>query len=121
MTYIPDKEAFAVYKQLAQLRPSGTSPESIYSPPVNTETVILMLTVVNHANQDRDANIYFDNDGTTYDENTKIAQRTVTRGAESEKTGLFLAMNDSSGNLAVQSNVADSLTFTIWGKEYDLS
>lgn len=121
MTYIPDLEGFSTRKMLGQIRPSNTSPVSIYSPPTGVETIAFMVTVVNHSNQDVDATFYVDDDGTTYNESTMIAQRTISKGSESEKHGLYLAMNDENGNIAVQTSSANDLTFTIWGKEYDLS
>ena len=104
-------------KQLGQVRPpSANTPVEIYAPAFNVDAVIVMITAVNDSNQDATLNAYHDKDGTTYDIDTRVAQRVVSKGAESIKEGLLLAMNGQ-GSFAVESSSAGNLTFTIWGTE----
>ncbi len=112
-----NRESLIGRKQLGQLRPlAADTPEEIYSPAFNVEAVIVMMTVVNDSNQDATANAFHDVDGTTYTDDTRIAQRIVSKGAESAKEGLLLTM-DGTGSFAVESSSAGNLTFTIWGVE----
>lgn len=106
-----------VRKELNQIRPLvANTPEEIYAPDDNIEATIVMIAVVNDTNQDITLNAYHDKDGTTYNDDTRVAQRVVSKGAESNKEGLFLTMNGQ-GSFAVESSTAGGLTFTIWGIE----
>jgi len=112
------RDQLAVRKTLGQKVPAVSNvAEEIYSPEEGIETVGIMVTVTNDSNQDRTATIYYDDNGTTYDKTTRVAQRTVTKGSESEKENLFVATNSSSSSLAVESSSGGDLTFTIWGIE----
>lgn len=121
MSFKPSKSSFGVSKMLGQITPGVTTALSIYSPPVNTETIIKFITITNDTGQDKDAEIFMDDDGTTYDKTTRIGIKTITKNSENPPTEIFVAMNNSSGNLAVKSSTADALTFTIWGTETDVS
>lgn len=113
-----NREEHAERKMLGQITPpSSDTPVEIYSPGENIEARGVMITVTNDSNQDRTATVYFDNTGVTYDNTTRISQRTVTKGNESDKAGLLLAMSDLNGSLAVESSTGGDLTFTIWGIE----
>ena len=105
-------------KQLAQSAPAGTSIASIYSPGASTETVIHNINICNTTATAATFQICVDDDGTTYDATTALhwnqsipAKTTVTL----EKK---ICMNNSAGNLAVQTGTANALTFTVNGEEF---
>lgn len=111
-----------VGKQLAQVRPGVTTPVSAYSPGANIETQITAIIICNTTGAPASFSLYHDDNGTTYDADTQLypaipvaANDSVTLTFE---RGWF--MNDSTGNFAVQSSVADALNFTISGLEKDV-
>ena len=110
-----------VIKQLAQSRPAGTAAVSIYSPGANVEAAFRIL-VCNNTNAPAKYSIFVDDDGTTYDESTALAfeqeigaNETVSFPPSTDK----IAMNNEAGNLAVQTDVGDAITFTVNGDEVD--
>ncbi len=112
------RDEYAERKQLGQIRPLvANTPVEIYSPRLGVETTAFMLTITNDSNQDAVATAYHDDNGTTYDRDTRIGQKTVSKGAEDAKIGLYLAANNSAGSVAVESSAAGDLTFTLWGIE----
>ncbi len=104
-------------KQLAQARPSGTSAVSIYSPGSGVTAIIRNITVSNTTANQVTFRIFHDDDGTTYDQSTALFYDvTIARYSTTQITA-FMSMNNSSGNLAVQSGTANALTFTVYGAE----
>ena len=105
-------------KQLFQARENSTNAVSVYSPAADTNTVVKHLRVVNTSGGNADLTLYHDDDGTTYDESTAIEwQTTLATGETFEIDNTFIALNNSSGNLAYKSSVANALTITGWGTE----
>jgi len=104
-------------KQLGQLRPSGTSPVSIYSPAASTTGIPKVMFICNTSGNDVKASVYQDDDGTTYDESTAIVFDVLITKETLFEINTFLPMDNSSGNLAVQTEVANALTFTVSGME----
>jgi len=104
-------------KQLGQLRPLDTLAASIYSPGVGVTGIIKNIVICNTTTTSTKASIFQDDDGTTYDKTTAIAfEVSVTKGTTVEFS-IFLPMDNSNGNLAVQVDIADTLTFTVSGAE----
>jgi hypothetical protein len=106
-----------VGKQLNQLRPANTNAVSIHSPTANTHTHVTTITVCNTTAGGAKFRIFLDDDGTTYDQTTALYYD-ITLAANSTQTFEFqkpIFMNDSNGNLAVRTDTASALTFTVWG------
>ncbi len=105
-----------VLRQLAQSRPSSTAIVSIYSPGDGIEATVKRVVVCNTSAGAAAASFYHDDDGTTYDESTQLYKnRTITAST----TWVFATLwhVDSSGNIAVKTDVNSALTFTLYGDE----
>lgn len=105
------------YKLLGQLRPANTTSASVYSPASGVTTIIKCIVACNTSGSSAKYRIFLDDDGTTYDENTAIFWDVYLGADQSEAIDLTLCMNNSAGNLAVRTDTADAITFTIFGLE----
>lgn len=104
-------------KQLAQNRPSGTTAVSIYTPPASTKTIITTVMICNTTALPAAYSLYHDDDGTTYNESTALAF-TVTLAANSwVAVEVRICSNSATANIAVQTSIANALTFTFYGME----
>ena len=109
--------------QLGQLRPANTTAASIYSPAASIETQITSITICNTSASIANFRIFLDDNGTTYDQTTAMyydPPGQIQAGDTVTFTDLKWLMNDSTGNLAVRTSVANSLTFTVFGFEKDV-
>lgn len=106
-------------KQLGQLRPANTTAASIYSPAISTTAIIKTIVVccTSTSSGAKQFRIFLDDDGTTYDESTALYYDVNISNRETVTINTFIAMDDSSGNLAVRTDTADALTFTVFGAE----
>ena len=104
-------------KQLGQIRPANTSPASLYSPGTSTTAIIKSITICNNTNQTVLASVFLDDDGSDYTENTALYFEVEIPAKTTVINDSFYAMNNSNGNLGVQSSVANALTFTACGAE----
>ncbi|MCP4900122.1 MAG: hypothetical protein GY906_24390 [bacterium] len=106
-------------KQLGQARPANTTAVSIYNPGPNVITELTAIFICDTAGGTPKYRIFLDDDGTTYDETTalyydvQIQENTET--VLIDLTGVWMA--DSDGNLAVRTDAANEITFTLFGKE----
>lgn len=101
------------YSQLAQHRENSTSAVSIYSPPTG-RTVQGFLKLANLTDDAVQVSVFHDQSGTTYDESTAIFYNTyLYAGQVLEVDHIF--MNDSTGNLAYSSSVANAINATLFG------
>lgn len=107
-----------VIKQLGQLRPAAATPTSIYSPAANTETLVHNVIVCNTSASSAKYSIFADDNGTTYDESTALAFEIVLAAKTTELFEVKICMDDSTGNLAVESDITDAITFTANGQEF---
>ena len=106
------------YKQLGQLRPANTTAATIYSPATDTQTIIKSIVVCNTTAITAYCRIFVDDDGTTYDETTAQAWDVPVVPSVAPLTiEVNICMNDSTGNLAVRTDTANALTFTVSGME----
>jgi len=108
-------------KQLGQLRPANTTAASIYSPPGNAVTRVENIIICNSSGSSAKFRIFHDSDGTTYDETTAlfwdgILLSNTTAFFGDDKFGP-LYLNNTNGNIAVRTDTANALTFTIYGTE----
>lgn len=105
-------------KQLGQQRPAtGGSAVSLYSPGASTTGIIKSLTVCNQSGASATYRIYVDDDGTTYDQTTALFYDVTIDANETHVLSVYWPMNDATGNLAVESDTNNALTFTAFGLE----
>jgi len=102
-------------KQLGQARENSTSAVSVYSPGANETAVIKSIVLCNNTNASLDFSIFLDDDGTTYDENTSLYFIEPLPARSTLQIDTYWPMNNSAGNLGVQSSVANALTITAFG------
>ena len=105
-----------VEKQLGQLNHSGSGGAlSVYSPATGILAIIKSITVCATIAATPIITIYLDDNGTTYSTATKLWTVTMT-AATPLLFNTYWPMNDPTGNIAFDSNVADT-TITIFGVE----
>jgi len=118
--------ADGVHKQLGQKRLDILNATSIYTPQDPRITALVKTIVVcNTSNKSAKFSIYHDDDGTTYTVTTALFFEQKVLGNKTvliEFLGDGLAIQgktftDVAGNLAVQTDTVNALTFTISGKE----
>ena len=104
-------------KQLGQARENSTNPVSVYSPAASTTTIISSIRVCNTTASTRKVRIFMDDDGTTYDESTALYFDVPIDGNLTLSIDCFFAMNNSNGNFAYRTDLANALTITVFGAE----
>jgi hypothetical protein len=104
-------------KQLGQLRPSNTSAASIYTPASGVTAIIKNITVCNTSVAPAKFSIFHHDSGTTYDQSTALYYTCIIEKNQTVVLPAFMAMNNPTGNLAVQTNTANALTFSVYGAE----
>lgn len=106
---------------LAQIRPSGTTAVLAFNATLRTEITLIMATIDPASGPaNLDVGVFLDDDGTTYDQTTRIISETrlqLTQGnilfqAQHPGSGIFMKPG---GNLAVQTSDANDVTFSIFG------
>ena len=103
------------YQQLGQARENSTNAVSVYSPGASEEVIIKSVIVANTSGSAATVRIFHDDDGTTYDESTALAWDVNIPADSVWDREVTLCMNDSTGNLAYRSSVANALTITAYG------
>lgn len=104
-------------KQLGQLRPSTTSATSIYSPASGVTAIIKNITVCNTTGIATKFSIFHHNSGTTYDQSTALFYICPIEKNQTVVLPAFMSMNNPTGNLAVKTDTANALTFSVYGAE----
>jgi hypothetical protein len=110
----------AVARQLGQSQAGTvTTAASLYTPGDGIQAVVKRIIICNTTGGNAAFDIFHDDDGTTYDATTQLYKdNTVTAGLTRViEDELFV---DSSGNIAVASDVTAALTFTIYGEEVQI-
>jgi hypothetical protein len=102
-------------RQLAQSRPGTTGATSAYSP--SYETTVTSVVVCNQGGTTPSFSIYLDDDGTTYDETTALFWSVPMTTNETVIIDCEWHMTNTAGNLAVQTSIANDVTFTVFGNE----
>jgi hypothetical protein len=104
-------------KQLGQVRPANTTAVSIYSPATSTTGIIKNIVICNTSAAAAKARLFLDDDGATYDETTALFWDVQIDVESTIQLDGHWGMNNSSGNLAVRTDIASALTFTVHGVE----
>ena len=108
-------------RQLAQLRPSGTSAVSLFSPDNQYFYTVDLILATNNSGSSVDVTIYHDSDGTTYDDTTCILATTTLSAGDtldfSPGDGDYKGISDyqSAGSIGVKTSAANSVNFTAYG------
>lgn len=103
-------------QQMGQVRPPGAAtPVSLYSPGASETGVIVQIMICNNSGASASYSLYHDDDGTTYDETTQIANEIVLAANDFVIISCKIMANDATGNIACESSVANALTFTAYG------
>lgn len=104
-----------IEQQLGQLRPANTTAASLYSPGASEIAVIKTIVICNVTTTSAKFRIFIDDNGTTYDQTTALFYDTTIAGNTTVQLDTFYSMNDSTGNLAVRTDIADAINFTAFG------
>lgn len=104
-------------KQLGQARENSTSAVSVYSPASSTTAIIKSVVIGNTSGAAATFRLFVDDDGSTYDESTALYWDVNIPADSSMQIDTYWPMNDSNGNLAYRSSVANALTITVFGLE----
>jgi hypothetical protein len=105
------------WKQMGQLRPANTTAASLFSPTRGYEYRIDVIYVCETAGATPTYRIFFDDNGTTYDQTTAIAYDLALTANQSKRVEGPFYMNDESGNLAVRTSAGSQITFTAFGDQ----
>lgn len=101
--------------QLFQHRENSTNPVSVFSPGSGEEVEITRVIICNTSASAVTVRAFHDDDGTTYDESTALLWDWSIPAGESWPWNARIDMDNSSGNLAFRSSVANALTYTGYG------
>ena len=106
--------------QLAQVQLSGTSAISLYTPSVGKKAILTHIWIAVYDN-DNIISLFHDDDGTTYDDTTALI-REVKINKEQNVISLPLGemLVSNGGNIGVQTDKSDDVTFTLYGREVDI-
>ena len=102
-------------KPLAQLRINSTNAVSVFSPSVIT--IIRTVHLCNTTALPVTFGLFLDNDGTTYDESTAKAFNSPLGPNAFLDIDTYWVMDNSAGNFAYQTSVANAITITVHGAE----
>jgi len=103
-------------RQLAQLRPGGTSATLLFSPDTSNPYTIDFINICNTSASSADISIYHDVDGTTYDQTTALIYQYTLAANEVLHLEANISHDLQSGGVAVQTSVASAITFTAYGE-----
>jgi len=105
---------------LGQVRPSvADTAASLYVVPSAKETIFRNLLIVNTTNAAAKATVYHDILGATFDESTSIGWKMDVPPGKPLSLADFFADDVVGGEIQVESNVGNALTFTLYGAEKD--
>lgn len=102
-------------EELVQSRPSGTSATQAYQP--DARAVVNIVYICNTTASAADASLYIDWNGTTYDQSTALFYGVEIPANSTTVIDEQMIPLTSQSNLAVQTSIANALTFTVYGKD----
>jgi hypothetical protein len=102
-------------RQLAQVRPSGTTGTSLFSLSSQAPFVVDFVNIANVSGASLAVSLFHDIDGSTYDETTAlIFEQTLAAGAVIHFEAPICDYQVA-GNIGCKVSVADGATFTVYG------
>lgn len=103
-------------KQLAQARPTDTNTATLYNPTIltNINTIIVSNTTGTAATY----SIFWDNDGSTYDQSTALFYQVSLDANATDIIEFYrpLTMIDPAGNIGIQSGTSSAITYSLYGE-----
>jgi len=105
------------YKQLGQAE-GTTSAVSILAMTAK-ELRVKLISISNHETTASTYNVWLDDDGTTYDDTTVMAEGIPIPPNDTLSWYVDWGMTVVGGNLAVKAGDASRLTFTVFGEEVE--
>lgn len=108
-----------IRRQLAQLRPSSTSAEQLFTSTQNRPWTIDLIILTNNSTGSVDVTIYHDDDGSTYDDtNCVLSTVTLHKGQTMEFTpSEGISGHNRGSSVGVKVNSANTVAFTAYGYE----
>lgn len=107
----------AVSRQIGQARPANTTAVSVYSPADGMMTDVVTIIICNSSASSAAYRVFHDDDGVTYDESTALFYDVTIPANTTDIHDMKVFMADSDGNLAIRTDTASALTFTVYGSE----
>lgn len=104
-------------KNLAQARENTTNAVTVYSRPASTTSIIKTIIVCNQSGAAATYRLFYDDNGSTYDESTALVWDAPVPADGSIILNLFLAMATASGTIGYRSSVANAITISLFGSE----
>ena len=109
-------------KQLAQLRPPNTAAMTIVSKPAKSTILIKSIFIANTTNAVSNISLFLDQNGTTYNQTTALLYNVAvsaytTVALDYSPGGIPIGADLTAGSLGVQIDVANAITFSIFGQE----
>lgn len=108
-------EITGTQRQLAQVRPSGTSAVSLFSVPYFGQLNADVLHVCNVSAAPVNISIFHDVDGTTWDQTTALLYTYVLQVGGAIQIDAPLGDYQFLGSVGVQVSIANAATFTLYG------
>lgn len=102
---------------LAQLRPTRSTPELLFSPKTGEQVLAVQIIIANLTNTSLEYSIYFDNDGATADETTALAFSVEIEARNTQIIEINIPIANSNGGLYVQTSSENNLNFTLTGEK----
>lgn len=111
---------FEIYRLLAQARPAGTTAVSGYAKPTKKLITVTHIVVVNTTGASANCSLFFDDDGTTYDQTTALVYAMPIGANGTTIFEIPFTMETDGGNIGIQTGTGSALTFNIFGKVRDV-
>lgn len=106
----------STYKVLGSAKPSDTTPTVAYTVPAGGQAVVSTITAANLTNQDGVFSIYVCPDGATADTSNVVCHQNRILGNTTSVITIGITA-DANDTIVVQSQVADTFNFMIFGLE----
>ena len=110
---------FEIIRLLAQSRPSGTSAVTAYTKVTRRLTTITHILICNTTGSAANASVYYDADGTTYDETTAIVFDTPIPANDQMVIEVPWTMDQTGATVGIKTGTGSALTFSIFGLTRD--
>ena len=112
---------FQIHRLLAQVRPSGTSATTGYTKPSKKTVTITHIVISNTTGSAVTVSLYYDADGSTYDETTSILFGQTIAANDTWIIDIPWTMEVASGTVGVRTGTGSALTFSIFGQVRDIT
>ena len=104
-------------KQLGQARPANTTAVSLYVSTGVQAGKLFNLFIANTTGTAATYRVFYDVDGTTYDQTTALYYDVSLAANTTDKIVLDIPVTGTLANLAIATGTNSALTFTLFGEE----